>query len=163
NSMDEAVVTWQLKHDFVTFQYANGAFHSIFHYTDQDFDSVPNFYKFLLVDEADQRRFAKIIIEGLNHTSHLSMEAQLRRADSSVFDAMLTATRLKDTDGLTGVLLIRDISQQTALQQQKDRFIANASHELRTPLANLKLRTYLLNKQPERTDEHLKVIQQVVD
>jgi PAS domain S-box-containing protein len=163
NSMDEAVVTWQLRDDLVTFQYANGAFHQIFHYTDQDFDGVPNFYKFLLVEENDQRRFAKIIVEGLNRTSHLSMEAQLRRADGSTFDALLTATRLKDTDGLTGVLLIRDISQQKALQQQKDRFIANASHELRTPLANLKLRTYLLNKQPERTDEHLKVVQQVVD
>lgn len=163
NSMDEAVVTWQLKDSFVTFQYANGAFHQIFHYSDNDFDSVPNFYKFLLVNEADEQRFAKIIAEGLNRTSHLSMEAQLKRADGSTFDALMTLTRLKDVQGIAGVLLIRDISQQKALQQQKDRFIANASHELRTPLANLKLRSYLLDKQPERTDEHLKVIRQVVD
>jgi signal transduction histidine kinase len=44
------------------------------------------------------------------------------------------------------------------LEAKKARFIATASHELRTPLTNLKTRLYLLNKQPERINDHLDVI-----
>ena len=56
------------------------------------------------------------------------------------------------------VTLICDVSQERALQDQKDRFIANASHELRTPLTNMKMRLYLLHRQPERFAEHLEVL-----
>ncbi|MFN7209582.1 MAG: histidine kinase dimerization/phospho-acceptor domain-containing protein, partial [Aggregatilineales bacterium] len=55
----------------------------------------------------------------------------------------------------------RDISKEKALQEQKDRFIANAAHELRTPLTNLKMRLYLLRRQPEAAEAHLAVIEQV--
>lgn len=57
--------------------------------------------------------------------------------------------------------IIRDITAEKTLQEQKDRFIANAAHELRTPLTNLKMRLYLLRRQPEAANDHLNVLEQV--
>ncbi|HEX2620623.1 MAG TPA: HAMP domain-containing sensor histidine kinase, partial [Phototrophicaceae bacterium] len=59
--------------------------------------------------------------------------------------------------------VLRDVSQETRLEQQKKRFIAVASHELRTPLTNLKTRLYLIRRQPERLTEHLDIIETVTD
>jgi signal transduction histidine kinase len=61
------------------------------------------------------------------------------------------------------VTIIRDISQEKALQDQRARFVAHASHELRTPITNLKTRLYLMRKQPEKLDEHLTVVEQVTE
>lgn len=60
------------------------------------------------------------------------------------------------------VAVVRDVSQEKALQAQKDRFIAYASHELRTPLTNMNTRLYLLRKQPQKLAEHLQVMEYVV-
>lgn len=57
--------------------------------------------------------------------------------------------------------LIRDASQEKKLHEQKTNFVSNASHELRTPLSNMKMRLYLLRKQPEKLEEHLQVMENV--
>src|SRR5262249_44614239 len=59
--------------------------------------------------------------------------------------------------------LIRDASQEKKLQAQKTSFVSNASHELRTPLSNLKMRVYLMRKQPEKMEEHLQVLENVTN
>lgn len=43
-------------------------------------------------------------------------------------------------------------------QAQKERFFAHLSHELRTPLTNIRMRSYLLERQPEQSDRHFKVM-----
>lgn len=92
-------------------------------------------------------------------------EMQIRRADGSEFDASLTVTRInKPTGEFVGtVTIVRDISQEKALQAQKSRFVASASHELRTPITSLKARLYLAQRQPERMETHLHVFEQAVD
>ena len=47
------------------------------------------------------------------------------------------------------------------LQAQKDVFFARASHELRTPLTNIITRVYLLEKQPQQLEAHLRVLKLV--
>jgi two-component system, OmpR family, sensor histidine kinase VicK len=59
--------------------------------------------------------------------------------------------------------LIRDASQEKRLQAQKTSFVSNASHELRTPLSNMKMRVYLLRRQPEKMEEHLQVLENVTN
>ncbi|MBN1966075.1 MAG: GAF domain-containing protein, partial [Anaerolineae bacterium] len=93
-------------------------------------------------------------------------ETRLHRRDGIEFDAALTITQVPGDDepGAPGVVAIyRDISQDKALQAQKDRFIANASHELRTPLANIKTRLYLIKRQPDKLPSHLEVLGRVTD
>jgi len=85
------------------------------------------------------------------------------RKDGSEFDADLTVKRVNDADeNMIGiVIVIRDISQEKMLQEQRSRFVANASHELRTPITNLLTRLYLMRKQPERLSDHLEIMENV--
>ena len=65
--------------------------------------------------------------------------------------------------GLT--LSIRDITERKRVEElqilahMKDEFVSNVSHELRSPISSLTLRRHLLEKQPERINEHIAVIE----
>lgn len=111
-------------------------------------------------------QFAQLIVqiyETVADTGFWQDDLMLRRKDGREFDAELTVTDVRNTDGdvIGAVTVIRDISQEKALQAQRDRFIASASHELRTPLTNFKTRLYLIEMQPERARDHLVVLDQV--
>jgi PAS domain S-box-containing protein len=88
---------------------------------------------------------------------------KMKRKDGSTFDAFETVTPVMRPDGsLIGIVsVLRDVSDEKALEQERMNFVANASHELRTPIANLKTRLYLARKQPEKLDEHLRVMEEV--
>ncbi|NDJ75293.1 MAG: PAS domain-containing sensor histidine kinase [Chloroflexi bacterium] len=89
---------------------------------------------------------------------------RLRRKDGTELPVGLTAAPVIGPDGqpVGYVDVMRDISQEKALQAQKDRFIAHAAHELRTPLSNLKTRVYLLQRQPGQQERHVQVLEQVI-
>jgi PAS domain S-box-containing protein len=87
---------------------------------------------------------------------------RLRRLDGSEFFAEITFSMVGDGP-INNVIVIRDISQEKTLQAQKNRFLTHAAHELRTPISNIKTRLYLLRKQPERSEQHLAVIEHVSD
>lgn len=74
----------------------------------------------------------------------------------------LTGTIVRDAanTAIGYLILVRDISQEKALQEQKDAFIAHASHELRNPVQNFKLRLHLLRQQPQRANEHIQALQE---
>ncbi len=98
-------------------------------------------------------------------THHIWQDkVRVRRKDGTEFDAELTVTKVRNAEGeaVGAVSVLRDISREKALQEQKDRFLAYASHELRTPLTNIKTRLYLLRHQPERAAHHLAVLEAVV-
>ena len=108
-----------------------------------------------------RRIYDEIIKRGFWHG-----ELRVRRVDGSEFDAYVTSTRITNNETTREqgtVTIIRDISQEKQLQEQKMRFVSYASHELRTPIANLKTRLYLLRRQPERTDVHMAVLEQVTE
>lgn len=89
-------------------------------------------------------------------------EIVLRTANRGECYCALTGTIVRDAANtpLGYLILIRDISQEKALQAQKDDFITNASHELRNPVQNFNLRLHLLRQQPQRADEHMRVLQE---
>lgn len=92
-----------------------------------------------------------------------SAEYKMRRKNGTQFDAFDTTSPVLNADGglIGAVTIVRDISREKALEQERMNFVANASHELRTPIANLKTRLYLARKQPDKLSEHLRVIEEV--
>lgn len=108
--------------------------------------------------------FATMLYE-LNENRLWRGEFRVRRRDGSAMDLNLIVSlvSLPGVRPVRAVTLLRDVSQERALQAQKDRFIANASHELRTPITNMKMRLYLLPRQPEKFDEHMQVLRLVTD
>lgn len=112
-----------------------------------------------MTPEYVRERIREIVIrEGL-----YQMEGVLTRKDRTTRHARVVVTPLSDGDILTGlVTVIRDISQEKALEEERRKFIAYASHELRTPISNLNMRVYLMRKQPEKLDHHMDILETVI-
>jgi len=51
----------------------------------------------------------------------------------------VSAIRVQGADGVMGVLLLEDITQQRHTDEMLNSFIAQATHELRTPLTNIRM------------------------
>lgn len=91
-------------------------------------------------------------------------EVIVERADGVRFEAGATVSTIEwHDDRLRTVTLLRDISEQKALQEQKMRFIANASHELRSPLTSINTRIYLMQRDPMRMVDHIQMFRYAVD
>lgn len=92
-------------------------------------------------------------------------EIRIRHKDGHTFDAAISSTPVRGIDqSIQGaVTILRDISQEKALQAQKDLFITLASHELRTPLTNIRTRLYLARKRPEKMSDHIAVVESVTE
>jgi PAS domain S-box-containing protein len=103
------------------------------------------------------------VYAGLERGETYTSTYRMRRKDGSAFDAFETASPILDAGRalLGAVSVIRDISREKALEQERVNFVAHASHELRTPIANLKTRLYLMRKQPDKLYEHMAVIEDV--
>lgn len=164
NAMAEGVAYTQGIGEDEETLYLNRAFMLLTGYTADDIQkNTPGLLRHLRVEidedlETDSRIYRKLDMNG-----HWTEESRLRRKDGSEFDARVTTSRVNDAEGMmTGsVTVIRDISQEKALAEQRARFIAHASHELRTPITNLITRLYLIRKRPEEATIHLDVLDQV--
>ncbi|MBC7872187.1 MAG: PAS domain S-box protein [Chitinophagaceae bacterium] len=94
----------------------------------------------------------------------LRWEREFKRKDGTTFYAAQTISLVGEaTYPIRVVSLVRDINEEKQLEAQKMRFIANAAHELRNPIMGLSTRLYLLNRQPERLDEHLPLLERATN
>lgn len=142
--------------------YINPAFTQITGYDASTWHGFLDLIQISAYSEPEALAIYNRIFEAIMRQGHWEGELLLRRADGVEFDAHITGTRIQLEGQAAGtVTVIRDISQERALQEQKTRFVAYASHELRTPLTNLKTRLYLLEKQPHRFQDHFQVIRSV--
>ncbi len=66
-------------------------------------------------------------------------EYKIRYQDGSEIDLSLSISAVNQTFGSAGqagfMMVLRDITQEKSLEQERDEFIGVASHELRTPIA----------------------------
>jgi PAS domain S-box-containing protein len=99
----------------------------------------------------------------LEYQGYWKGETSLRRKDGTMFEASLVRTAVNNNRGesMGIVTVMRDVSDEKRLEEQKARFIAVAAHELRTPITNLKTRFFLMRRQPERFLEHITVVEKV--
>jgi PAS domain S-box-containing protein len=146
--------------------YVNGALTAIAGYELRDLQGVKDIWAALIDEGDDADPAVRLYADRVNRVLALGGvwrdRVRIRRRDGDVLDASLTAT-LVALESRSVVILVRDISQERQLEAQKDRFITHASHELRTPLTNMKTRLYLMRRQRDRLDEHLGVMDYVVN
>jgi PAS domain S-box-containing protein len=90
-------------------------------------------------------------------------DVRFKHKKGHIIELSATAARVSRPDGkATGlVVVLRDESRDKLLEAQKKRFVASAAHELRTPITNLNTRLFLLQRQPERMETHLEVVEKV--
>lgn len=163
DSIGEGVITFTTDDFYGAHWYFNRAMQQMTGYTNAA-QGLEIFRSEQLNDD-DFSRLVAEMTDGALDSGLWKGEMRIRRIDGSEFDANLTVTRIsKPTGEFVGtVTIVRDVSQEKALEAQKARFVASASHELRTPITSLKARLYLAQRQPERMDTHLRVFEQAVD
>ncbi|CAG0956723.1 MAG: GAF domain-containing protein [Anaerolinea sp.] len=146
----------------IKIKYANQAFQTLTGYTSEDF-SQPDMYRSLNFDsDPTIVNRTMSVLDAARREGTAQADIPFRRKNGSVFEAHIAVSRIRllPDSSYEIVALVRDVSLEKRLQEQKDRFIANASHELRTPLTNFKMRLYLLRRQSDKWDEHLRVLEQ---
>lgn len=159
DSMNEGVIYGREDH----IEYANQMMEELTGYTPGELIGEPQSILFGVAPPAERRRITGIFNDPQPSERWIQRgERKLRCRDGTVLEVAYAVTPLpgreKDKRTLT---IIRDVTEEKALQARRDRFLANASHELRTPLSNLITRLYLLRRQPEEFDQHLDVLDSV--
>lgn len=147
----------------VAYRYTNRALHTLTGYDAAEWDP-----KTVFIGSMKPEDFANAwneMMQTVHREGIWKVETRARRKDGSEFEAALIVTRVTGPDGRTeGVVsILRDVSQQKALEAQKANFVTRASHELRTPITNLMTRLYLARRQPERIETHLAIIEEVAN
>jgi PAS domain S-box-containing protein len=144
-------------------RYINHALQQMLGYSLTDW--YPNLIQEAIISDDTPEQLYQQALTDLLQRGRWSGEVTLRRRDGSIFNAYIETVRISSGERVfSGVVtVVRDISQQKALEEQKSRFVANASHELRTPITNLITRLWLLRRQPEKLDEHLDILDDVAN
>ncbi len=166
DAMTEGVAHIEYSEGKYRARYVNKALEQMTGYPPDDWKTQSvNLFRPKGMTDDQYRDLLKTATAELSSKGYWRNDARLARKDGTEFDAVIVSSRVegKDKATLGWVTVVRDISKEKALQQQKERFVAYASHELRTPITNLKTRLYLMRRQPERMDEHMRVLEAVTD
>ena len=156
NSMNEGVL-YGTEHEI---EYANEMIGELSGYSVEECIGKPQSMLFSTPTRLERQRMFGDDVPG--ETWIQRGERKLRREDGKLVDVAFSMTPLiGDESGPKQITIIRDITEEKALQARRDRFLANASHELRTPLTNLITRLYLLRRQPDQFQTHIEVLDKV--
>lgn len=85
---------------------------------------------------------------------------ELAGLDLALEAAPITGSGAGET---ASVVAVHDVSHLKALERMRSRFITSVSHELRTPITTIKLYALLMQRQPEKWQEYLKVLAREAD
>lgn len=147
-------------------QYLNRALVDMLGYSTEDWmQRHPNYADLIEATPDLKERMLLRWTRQLEINGYMQDDVTLKRRDGTTFPAMIMRVLVKDEEGesIGTLMLARDISQAKQLEEQRERFIANASHELRTPIANMKTRLYLMRRKPESITENLEIIVNVTN
>ncbi|RMG89373.1 MAG: GAF domain-containing protein, partial [Chloroflexi bacterium] len=150
--------------------YMNPALESLTGYTKDEWQALGlELFSLLVPDD----NFTEELLATQPQVCQRSLEQQgfwrgeftLKCRDNSLVEVELISTMARSTNGENEgvVTVVRDISDARELARQRRQFITTASHELRTPVTNMKTRLFLLKHQPDRLEEHLEVMELVVE
>jgi len=90
-------------------------------------------------------------------------EIRFQRKDGAKFVGAVTASRVSlEGEKILSVTIVRDISQELAIQEQRNSFISHAAHELRNPITSLNTRVYLMKKKEDLSNRDIEKVEQIV-
>ncbi len=134
NSMGDGVIAIDEKLNIVI---SNGAALNILD-VNSSLTGRPIYEVLNLVDKNNQPIELKSLILGTK-TSQASREWRLKYQDGSLVNLYISIAPVRlgyGKQGMRGfVLLLRDITREKSLEEERDEFISVVSHELRTPIA----------------------------
>jgi PAS domain S-box-containing protein len=158
DTMGEGVIYTTDRHIF----YANKALADMTGYAVEELIGQPDT---LLQSETARSEQAWLITARLSDSLLERGEMAFRRKDRSRLTVAVTATPLVQpgSEEFGRVAIVRDITKEKELEEWQARFISSASHELRTPITNFTTRLYLMRNQPEKSDEHLEVMEYIAN
>src|SRR5207247_6795479 len=92
-----------------------------------------------------------------------SWRAGRRQRDGQARPVVIERSAITDDDGgTTGtVIVLRDVSEEEALERMKRDFLANISHELRTPLTPIKGYSSLMVKRELPRQQQLDFLDEI--
>ncbi len=140
--------------------YVNRALLDLFGYSEAEWLSGDVYVQTRDMNDADRLRYRQQVVQSVERLGIWQVSGPVSHKDGTQFDAQMTVRPRADEDG-GFVVVYRDISQETALMERQQRFVAYASHELRTPITNIRTQLYLVRRRPERADYHLGVMEEV--
>lgn len=162
NAMRDGVIYTNMDREI---QYINKSLHDLTGYAEDEWLKNIAGEKIRLQTPEELAEIRVQIEESLNKKGYWRGQTPLKHKDGTLFTGELTRTLVKNNAGKPiGMLtVVRDISDEKRLEEQKRRFIATAAHELRTPIANLKTRIFLMQRVPEKFMEHIVVCESVIN
>lgn len=134
NSMSDGVIATDEKANIVLY---NGAALNVLDVNAiQKGDSIDTVLK-LTNDSNDPLDVRRIILDAKTQTT--SRDYKIKYSDNSIVSLYLSISPVHLGYGKSGdrgfVLIIRDITREKSLEEERDEFISVISHELRTPIA----------------------------
>lgn len=119
----------------------------------------------VLTDESSLESVAKTFLSVMYGDESQRIEASVETINTKVIDAdmMFSPVSQSNTERSGLVLSLRDISHFKEFERFKTKFIANATHDLANPLATMKVRLSILQKNPERLNEHVNHLERQID
>ncbi len=147
----------------LSYSFSNAALFDLFGYRNEEMGSLDQ----LRPDDVTPDQFqdeTTAIFNTILDKGIWKGERRLKRKNGTVVDTGMVVTGLKGSDGrpIGVVSIFRDLSQQKALDAQKESFVGHAAHELRNPIAALKLRLHLLEAQPDRLQNNISILERII-
>ena len=145
-------------------RFVNRALAAMLGYAERDFPlTTSDAHRLFLHGDDSQSALRAEVERDLHSTGVWNRQIVVHHKDGHKLDIDLTVTSVYGPDGRTigSAAVLRDISDEREMHERRDRFLTHAAHELRTPLANLKMRLYLLRRQPDQIDQHLHALDTV--
>lgn len=131
----------------------------------QDIRSIEHIFAYI-DDEEQIRLISSAMLNVIQHGQSQRVTVQVSPNHNGVkkdLDIALIPVRSSEEEPISGILLSgRDITQQKEIERFKARFVADALHDLATPISGISMRTYLLERSPDRLAEHVQALQNQV-
>jgi PAS domain S-box-containing protein len=137
--------------------------HGAFTYTNQTWidwtgisfeDNLGEGWLGAIIPEDKEKSKAKFLND-LANRKRCEVECRINHTDSTIRWCVITGRPQYRSEGTFAGYIgaVTDITEQKALQQQKDDFIGIASHELKTPVTSIKAYAQVLEKMLEKKGE----------